>query len=203
MADPLSVAASVAGLLTAAQLVSVGIGKIVSSHKNGSKEIKDIKTTVETLRSVLEHLQLLLLNRTSVDPKRASMIMVDEIIATLTACVMTFADLDGCVRGLETDGQLGLLDSMKWVSKASELAGYLQNLESHKTSLMLMTNILTWYFPFHSRVVSQLILDIQSISSQCRDCSWRAESAHGECNRDQPATRPTDGHYRAVYDTCD
>ncbi|KAI6711652.1 rhoGEF domain-containing protein [Diplocarpon mali] len=143
MADPLSVAASIAGLLTAAQLVSVGISKVVSGHRSGSREIKDIKTIVDTLRKVLLQLQMLLLSRASVDPKRASLIMVDEVVTTLTACVMTFSDLDGCVKGLETDEQLGLLDSVKWVSKASELEGYLRNLEAHKSSLILMTNILT------------------------------------------------------------
>lgn len=151
MADPLSVAASIAGLLTAAQLVSAGIGRVVSSKKSGLREIRDIKTTVDTLRSVLSQLQLLLLSRASIDPRRASLIMVDEVVATLTACVMTFSDLDGCVKGLGSGEELNNLNwvgGVKWLSKSTELKGYLQNLEAHKTSLILMTNILTWYSLF-------------------------------------------------------
>jgi hypothetical protein len=142
--DPLSIATAVVGLLKTAQQVSLIIGKIASSKKHGSKEINDVKITVDTLRSVLLQLQLLLLNRAKIDHKRASMILVDEVVVTLTACVMTFSDLDGCVKGLESDERLGILDSVRWASKASELKVYLQNLEAHKTSLALMVNILSW-----------------------------------------------------------
>lgn len=92
--DPLSVAASVVGLLIAAAQVSQIIGKINSSRKNGLREINDLQSTIGTLRTVFRELQLLLLARASVDPKRTSMILVDEVILTLTACVMTFSDLN-------------------------------------------------------------------------------------------------------------
>jgi hypothetical protein len=143
--DPLSVAASVAGLLTAAKEVSSAIDKIIKSRKKGPKEIADIKSTVDTLRSVLLQLQLLLLSRASINRERASLILVDEVVVTLTACVMTFSDLHGCMKGLEADQKFGLLDSIRWASKATKLKGYLQNLEAHKASLTLMMNILTWY----------------------------------------------------------
>jgi hypothetical protein len=142
--DPLSVATAVIGLLKTARQVSAVIAKIASSKKHGSKEINDVKITVDTLRSVLLQLQLLLLNRARVDQKRASMILVEEVVVTLTACVMTFSDLDGCVKGLESDEGLGILDSVRWASKTSELKGYLLSLEAHKTSLALMVNILSW-----------------------------------------------------------
>ena len=143
--DPLSVAASVVGLLTAAKDVSSAIDKIMSSRKRGFKEIREIKSTVDTLRSVLLQLQLLLISRSNINRERASLILVDEVVVTLTACVMTFSDLDGCVKGLAADERLGLLDTIRWASKATELKGYLQNLESHKASLNLMLNILTGY----------------------------------------------------------
>lgn len=142
--DPLSVSASIAGLLTAAQQVSSVVGMILASKKTGSQEIKDIKITVDTLRSVLLQLQLLLLGRASVNPQRASLILLDQVVVTLTACVMTFSDLDGCVKGLFNDVRLGFLDGMRWASKTAELTKYLRSLESHKSSLILMISILTW-----------------------------------------------------------
>src|SRR5450756_2428144 len=47
---PLSIETAVVGLLKTAQQVSLVIAKLISSKKNGSKEIKDVKTTVDTLR---------------------------------------------------------------------------------------------------------------------------------------------------------
>jgi hypothetical protein len=145
--DPLSVAASVAGLLTAAKEVSSAIDRIVTARRKGFKEIIAIKSTVDTLRSVLLQLQLLLLSRASINRERASLILVDEVVVTLTACVMTFSDLDGCMKGLEADQKLDLMDSIRWASKDTELKSYLRDLEAHKTSLTLMMSILTWYSP--------------------------------------------------------
>lgn len=142
--DPLSVGASVAGLLSAAGQVSNIVGKIIASKRGGSREINDIKTSVDTLHSVLVQIQLLLFDRGTLDPHRASMILVDQVKATLTECVLTFSELDGCVRGLEADEKLGILDSIRWALKAPALKRHLQKLEVHKTSLTLMMSILTW-----------------------------------------------------------
>ncbi|KAE9373078.1 hypothetical protein N431DRAFT_482208 [Stipitochalara longipes BDJ] len=141
--DPLSVSASVAGLLTAAQQIYSLVGNVVAGRRKGSKEISDIKSSLKTLQSILLQLQVLLLGQTAVDRKRASMILVDEIIATLAACVMTFSDIHGCLKSIETDDQLDLLDSIRWATKTKEMTGYLQALEAQKTSLSLIVNILT------------------------------------------------------------
>jgi hypothetical protein len=111
--DPLSVSASVAGLLTAAQQISSLVGNVHSSSRNGSKEINDIEDSLKTLRSVLLQLQVLLLGQVTVDRKRASMILVDEIIATLAACVMTYSDIHGCLKSIESDEQLDFLDNIR------------------------------------------------------------------------------------------
>jgi hypothetical protein len=63
----------------------------------------------------------------------------------MTACVMTFSDLDDYVKGLVSDQQLGWIDSARVATRMSDMKSLLQNLESHKTSLSLMLNILTWY----------------------------------------------------------
>jgi hypothetical protein len=143
--EPLSITMAVIGLLKIAHEVSSIIARLVSSKKNGSEEIRDVKTTVDTLRSVLLQLQLLLLNHGKIDERRSSMILVDEVVVTLTACVMTFSELDSCVEELESNESLGIHGSVRWASKSAELRKYKQNLEAHKTSLSLMVNILSWY----------------------------------------------------------
>lgn len=143
--DPLSVSASIVGLLTAARQVSVGIGTILSIRKNGSKEIQAVRTTVDTLRAVLLQLQLLLLSRSKINPERGSLIMVEEIVTTLTACVMNFSDLDSCVKNMASDARLGWIDSVRLAVRVSDMGAYLQSLEAHKASLSLILNILTWY----------------------------------------------------------
>jgi len=156
--EPLSITMAVIGLLNTARAVSSGIVRLVAIKQNSSNEIREIKITVDTLRSVLLQLQLLLLNHGKIDERRTSMILVDEVVVTLTACVMTFSDLDSCVEGLEADEKLGILGAMKWASKAAELRRYKGDLEAHKSSLSLMDNILSWYVVYSLALVDLLTL---------------------------------------------
>ena len=52
--DPLSVAASIAGLLAASQKISLVVGGIVSKSLTAPKEIGELKFEVDTTRAVLQ-----------------------------------------------------------------------------------------------------------------------------------------------------
>jgi hypothetical protein len=143
--DPLSVTMAIVGLLTASQQISSAIGNLVSKSKSAPKEIQDVKSTVDTIRSVLIQLQMLLLGRAQVDRQRTSLILVEQIVITLSACVATFSELDVFVGTLDSDALLGLMDRIRWATKTSTIKEHLQKLEMHKSSLTLMLTILTWY----------------------------------------------------------
>ena len=143
--DPLSVTMAIVGLLTASHQISSAIGNLVSKSKSAPKEIQDVKSTVDTIRSVLIQLQMLLLGRAQVDRQRTSLILVEQIVITLSACVATFSELDAFVGTLDSDAMLGLMDRIRWATKTSTIKEHLQKLEMHKSSLTLMLTILTWY----------------------------------------------------------
>jgi len=143
--DPLSVTMAIVGLLTASHQISSAIGNLVSKSKSAPKEIQDVKSTVDTIRSVLIQLQMLLLGRAQVDRQRTSLILVEQIVITLSACVASFSELDVFVGTLDSDAMLGLMDRIRWATKTSTIKEHLQKLEMHKSSLTLMLTILTWY----------------------------------------------------------
>lgn len=143
--DPLSVTMAIVGLLTATYQISSSIGNLVSESKSAPEEIKNVKSTVDTIRSVLLQLQMLLLGRVKVDRERTSLILVDQIVITLSACVATFSELDVFLGSLASDAKLGIMDRIRWGTKTSTIDEHLQKLERHKSSLTLMMTILTWY----------------------------------------------------------
>jgi len=145
MADPLSVAASIAGLLTVAGKISTVVIDLTSKSKAAPKDIENVRSSVETIRAVLLQLQLLLLGRAKVNRQRTSLILVEQVVITLSACVSTFSELDVFVETLSTDHAMQLLDRIRWATKASTIKELLDRLEAHKASLTLMVTILTWY----------------------------------------------------------
>lgn len=89
-------------------------------------------------------LQQFLLGTRRAPRSRTSLILVDQVITTLAACVTTFSELDTFAEALQSESDLNLLDRLRWVSKESELKAILMRIESHKGSLNLMLMILTW-----------------------------------------------------------
>jgi hypothetical protein len=141
--DPLSVTMAIIGLLKAADQISSALQPLIKKAANAPKEIKEMKSSVDGIKTVLSQLQLMLIGKSQVDRNRTSLILVEQIVITLSACVTTFSDLDVFVETLGTDAKMGLLDRLRWATKTSTIQEHMQKLEVHKTTLTLMT-ILTW-----------------------------------------------------------
>ncbi|KAF4624776.1 hypothetical protein G7Y89_g13393 [Cudoniella acicularis] len=141
--DPLSVTMAIIGLLTAADQVSSTLQPLIKKAANAPEEIKEMKSSVDGIRIVLSQLQLMLIGKSQVGRNRTSLILVEQIVITLSACVTTFSDLDVFVETLGADANMGLLDRLRWATKTSTIQEHMQKLEVHKSTLTLMMTILT------------------------------------------------------------
>jgi hypothetical protein len=144
MADPLSVSASIAGLITAGVKISQVLAQVISKARNAPKECRLVQLEVENIQTILGQLQLFLLGIRRAARSRTSLILVDQVITTLATCVSTFSELDTFTEALKSDSDLNILDRLRWVAKDGEIKEIFARLESHKNSLNLMLTILTW-----------------------------------------------------------
>ncbi|KAI9762001.1 MAG: hypothetical protein M1840_001499 [Geoglossum simile] len=140
--DPISVAASIVGLLTAAAKISstmqgfVSITGAANLCQRVQHEIRDITAAATQLQTfVLEGLQPM--------PSRKSMVDVNQVLITLTGTVCTFSELEKEVDGLKRDSDMGILDRAKWAWKEQAITQLCQRIQDHKLSLSLMLTILT------------------------------------------------------------
>ncbi|TLD26935.1 hypothetical protein PspLS_05195 [Pyricularia sp. CBS 133598] len=143
MADPLSVAASVVGLITAAAQVSQVLTEVISKARSAPDECHKARNNVNDISGILGQLQLFLNGVSRAPRSRTSLIMVDHVVVTLAACVTTFSELDALAASLQSDVEMSMLDRLRWVSKEKQINNVLVRLESHKSSLTLMLTILT------------------------------------------------------------
>ncbi|KAI8664616.1 Rho-GAP domain-containing protein [Fusarium keratoplasticum] len=135
MADPLSTAASVVGLLTAAAQISKILANVIDKARHAPKECSRIKSEVDDIRNVLVTLQLYIVGTRRAARSRTSLIMVEQVVATLAACVTTFSELDTFAKALQNDADMKILDRLRWASKDKDIKAMLVRLESHKSSL--------------------------------------------------------------------
>ncbi|KAI3339472.1 hypothetical protein F4824DRAFT_498161 [Ustulina deusta] len=116
MADHLSVSASIVGLMTAGAKVSQILAQAVGKARHAPRECHNVQMEVGSIRAILGQLQLFLLGTRSVSSSRASLILVDQVIATLAPCGATFSELDTLADTLKSNYDLGVLDRLRWVA---------------------------------------------------------------------------------------
>lgn len=145
MADPLSTAASIVGLITAAAQVSGILANVINKARHAPDECRQIQAQVDDIRNVLGSLQVFIMGARRPSRSRTSLIMVDQVVVILAACVTTFSELDTFVTALESDVGMGILDRLRWVTKEKDIKSIFSRFESHQSSLTLVLIILTWY----------------------------------------------------------
>lgn len=143
--DPLSVSASIIGILGASAKVSSVLVAFVQSTKAAPKLAQTVLSEVNGLSAILTQLQTYLLGTASLSKSRASLILVEQVIVTLTECVTTFSELENALGTSRNDVDMGTLDRIRWAMKESKISDIQGRLQSNKASLTLMLTILQWY----------------------------------------------------------
>ena len=146
--DPLSIAVSVVGLLGATAKVSSILTTFIRGTNNAPKLANGVLQEVSDISACLAQLQAFLVGTRVGLRSRTALIMVENVVVTLTACVMTFSELEATLEPLNECTPTRISIRIAWMKKEPELARLCLRLNSSKQSLNLMLTTLTWYtFP--------------------------------------------------------
>ena len=154
MTDPLSIAASIAGLWTVAgKILSMGY-ELCSTVKNAPESILAVIEEMRQMHTIFGQVQRLI-SGTSTRPahNKLQMISIYNLQATLSGCVLLCDRLNrklSEVLGLDSPNPPSMPnrlvpahDRVKWALWGeSEASGILTDLQRHKLSLNLMLGIL-------------------------------------------------------------
>ncbi|KAL8854179.1 MAG: hypothetical protein Q9221_001102 [Calogaya cf. arnoldii] len=145
MAEPLSLAAGVIGVLTAAAQISTLVVQFAVSSKGAPKSARTVLIEVNGISSILSHLRLFLSGDETFDQSRTQLLHVDQVLAIITGCVTTFSELEQLLDRLsvtEKANRMAALDRAKWARKEKTVSNLIQRLQNHKASLSLILNVL-------------------------------------------------------------
>ena len=146
MADPLSIAAGVIGVVTAAVQITSLLTKFTKSTIAAPQQAQVVLTEVSDIGGILSHLQSFLLGLDSPDRSRTALLKVEKVVTIVSGCVLTFSELEMLLDELKTEN-LDVLHCLKWSRKESAIVGLIQRLQNHKASLSLVLNILNGFVP--------------------------------------------------------
>ncbi|KAJ0107714.1 hypothetical protein J7T55_010321 [Diaporthe amygdali] len=140
--DPLSVSASIVGLLAAGAKITNAVTKAVMGVSNAPGLAKQILQEIDDITAALGFIQNYLHRRADASTERENLILLEHILITLTGCVTTYSDLQIKVDDLETSPNMGLLQKVQWWREESDIGALVGRLQNHKSSLTLMLTIL-------------------------------------------------------------
>jgi hypothetical protein len=142
MADPLSIGASVVGLISTATQVSLVMLDFIDNVKDAPILARHVMSEVYAIKVAISTLQGYLWGETSTTGSQESMILVEHLAVVLTGCVFTFVELEKEASALKSSYNMKILERAKWARKKSTFTQIFTHLQNHKTSLILILDIL-------------------------------------------------------------
>ncbi|KAI1015312.1 hypothetical protein LB504_011106 [Fusarium proliferatum] len=130
--DPLSIVASIAGIATAGTSLSKAIYHFISSTRGASREMADIARNISDLSCILSELRRVLQESADLCSRKL-LRRIKSATRRISAIHDDIYELMDSIRGFQT---------FRWSLKRSEVQYKLTLIESHKTAIQLMLNIL-------------------------------------------------------------
>lgn len=148
MSDPLSVAASIAGLVSlAGQLYNV-LDTFISGVRDAPSMARTVHAELNACRTLLVALQGLL-SGPAFSHSRATLIPAHSVIVSFTDAVLLFSELEATILPLAGLRTTTFVARARWARKEPRLTVLTSRLQWHKSTLVLQLNILQWYVESH------------------------------------------------------
>src|SRR5437764_14133903 len=137
--DPLSIIASVAGIVTAAGNVASSLSQV----KDAPVSIRTLQTEVDHTKLIFTALRKFLAKTSKLPPQRAALVQLEDVVVILTQTVLVFSELESVVQPLAAwrTGDLGFTRRLNWAFKQTAATRLVNQLQRHKLSLTILLQI--------------------------------------------------------------
>ncbi|KAJ0383468.1 hypothetical protein COL922a_010435 [Colletotrichum nupharicola] len=144
MADPLSIASSIVGILAAAGEITDILGPYISAVRETPRIVASVHSEVVGSRIILSALHGLLQILSAASRSRTLLVPIDDLIAVFTNGVLIFSELESSITPICLDGADRIMGRMQWTRASGKLSDLLSRLQAFKQKTLLLLNILQW-----------------------------------------------------------
>lgn len=138
--DPLSIAASVAGLVSLTLEVSRTVGTYCKSVKNTRKDVQDTAQELASMYEILHQLDELLRSqqlKTKIDSNSV-------LAKAITVCGNSIKKISSKIQTLESDGLARVWEKLKWPFNEKEMQNLLATLRKCAATFQFSLTIEGW-----------------------------------------------------------
>lgn len=142
--DPMSATASIVGLLGAAAKVSEVLLKFIGNVKGAPKLAQNVLMEVSDVSTCLNQLQRYLQGAFTTSSSQEQLLMVEQLVVTLSNCVLIFSELEEMLDTLKPAEPMQPWRLAQWLFKDQAISALMVRMQQSKLSLSLMLTTLTW-----------------------------------------------------------
>ncbi|KAH8666239.1 P-loop containing nucleoside triphosphate hydrolase protein [Ilyonectria robusta] len=159
MSDPLSLSASIAGLITLSTAVYTTLSNFADRVERAPKSTQEILHAVAEMRLALTSVSGLIDTFQRIPPRRKAMVQLDHLVICVSQAVMTFTDLE---MFLSNWPEISMMQSsawkrIRWALQEDKATRLVKRLSENKASLVLILNILQSESDFEAQMSHQAL----------------------------------------------
>ncbi len=143
--DPISVIASVTGVLAAAVHISSVASSLISRWKDAPSSIHNIVVEMTALGACLGQLKPYLQNLDTVPSTRTEIISVEQVVIILSSCVLSVSELQKSLDPFGPGKTLTVSNKIWWASHEKKMNTLRSRVQASTNSLNLILTVITWY----------------------------------------------------------
>ncbi|KEY73482.1 hypothetical protein S7711_07506 [Stachybotrys chartarum IBT 7711] len=144
MADPLSIAASVAGLLTLAGGIYSFLSDVIDSIETAPQAFQRFLSEVSLTQMTLASMSDIITAFLDIPMSRRAMLQLDHLVLAVTSAVLTLSDLELFLSQWPalSRSSISPLTRMRWSRQENKAAKLLERLRETRVALSLVLNVL-------------------------------------------------------------
>ncbi|KAI1077467.1 P-loop containing nucleoside triphosphate hydrolase protein [Whalleya microplaca] len=170
MADPLSIAASVAGLLTLSSSIHKVISTYIARTVNISQSVFALLLNVSEMRLALTSVSNLVDSFVTLPPRRLSMVQLDHLVICITGSVLAFDDLQKFMGTWPEDALSFGWRRWRWARQEGKMLTLTDRIQQCKTSISLVLNILQCESDIEARQSRETLhITMQKVLDESKD----------------------------------
>lgn len=145
--DPLSVAASITGLLAAAAKITSVVTSFIEKERDAPASAHSVLTEVSDLSLCLAQLAPFIRGTKTAERSRRDAISVEQVVIISTSLVMSVSELEKLLNSFKLDLPMSTMAKIHWARNSEKFNKILTRIQASKSSLNLILTIFTWSVP--------------------------------------------------------
>ena len=142
--DPLSVMASITGILAVAAKITTTLAEFIEKDRNAPKSIRRVLTELSDLRICLDQLAPFVRGVKNAENSRKEGISVEQIVVISTSLVLNISELDKMLDSFGLEEPVSTIAKLRWTKNEEKIDKILTHIGASKSSLNLILTIFTW-----------------------------------------------------------